>query len=171
MTFAKEPAQFSTITCLNWIDVLKNEREKDIVIQSLSFLTKERRVMIFSFVIMSNHLHLVWQVQGDFMLKDVQRDFLKYTSQQILKNFRNENSSMLRELLVNSKDRKYQIWERDSLHIPLWSSAVFDQKIEYVHQNPVKAALVEFPSDYKYSSAGFYEQKGYQWEFLTHVDG
>jgi hypothetical protein len=49
----------------------------------LSFLVKDQRIPIFAFV-MSNHFHLIWQMLGDHKRDNVQRDFLKYTGQQIL---------------------------------------------------------------------------------------
>ena len=108
---------------------------------------------------------------GDHKREDVQRDFLKYTSQQILKILRNEKSVVLDELLVQSIDRKYQIWERNPLSISLWSGKVMDQKLEYIHYNPVKAGLCKYPSEYVYSSAGFYYDSDKRWSFLIHCDG
>jgi len=58
---------------------------------------------------------------GEHQRETVQRDFLKYTAQQILKIQRNEKAPLQVELLVHAKDRKFQIWERNSLSIPLWS--------------------------------------------------
>lgn len=64
---------------------------------------------------------------------------------------------MLGELLVGAKDRKYHVWGRNSLNVPLlWSEKVPEQKLEYIHLNPVKAGLCEHPEDYKYSSVRFY---------------
>ena len=171
MIIAKEHAEFLTVTCLDWKLILKEDRFKNIVIDSLRFLSKEERIQVNAFVIMSNHFHLIWQVLGDHKRDDVQRDFLKFTGQQILKILRNENSELQNELLVQSKDRKYQVWERNSLGIPLWSPEVFWQKVEYIHYNPVKAGLCEYPEDYKYSSARFYEKNDKDWDFLVHHEG
>ena len=165
---AKEYAEFITVTCLEWVHILKEDRFKDIVIDSLRFLSKEGRIRLYGFVIMSNLFHLIWQVLGDHKRNDVQRDFLKFTGQQILKILRNENSEMQMELLVQAKDRKYQVWERNSLGIPLWSPEVFWQKLEYIHYNPVKVGLCEYPEDYKYSSARFYLKNEKDWNFLVH---
>ena len=101
----------------------------------------------------------------------MQRDFLKYTGQQILKLMRNDGSLVLKELLVNARDRKHQVWERDSLGVPLWTPEVFEQKLDYIHNNPVKAGLCKFPDDYKYSSASFYEKNEKDWVFLSHHEG
>jgi len=169
--YAKEHAEFLTVTCLEWKPILEEDRFKNIIIDSLCFLTKANRIMVYAFVIMNNHFHLIWQIAGDHKQDQVQRDFLKFTSQQILKILRNENSPRLHELLVQAKDRKYQVWERNSLGIPVWSGEVIWQKLDYIHNNPVKAGLCKYPEDYKYSSAKFYYSSHKNWEFLIHCDG
>jgi len=167
----KQYAEFVTITCLEWKHVLQDDRVKDIITASLSFLVREQRVIVYAFVIMSNHMHLIWQMVGDHKRESVQRDFLKYTSQRILKLFNEEASPMLSELLVNAKDRKYQVWKRDSLGIPIWSDSVLWQKLEYIHSNPIKAGLCTYSTDYVYSSATYYFQGASRWTFLSHVNG
>ncbi len=86
----KQYADFITVTCLEWNPILEEDRLKDIIVESLSFLSKSKRVNVFAFVIMSNHFHLIWQMLADNERENVHRDFLKYTSQQILKILRNE---------------------------------------------------------------------------------
>ena len=169
--YSKEHPEFITITCLEWKPLLEEDRFKDIITNSLDFLTTQKRILVYGFVIMSNHFHLIWQMLSDHLREEVQRDFLKYTAQQILKLLRNENSSMTQDVLVNAKDRKRQVWERNSLSIPVWSASVFNEKLEYIHYNPVKAGLCQYPEDYKYSSARFYELNEKNWQFLTHHEG
>jgi putative transposase len=171
MVFSKEHAEFLTVTCLEWKHVLKEDKFKDIITASLTHLAKSNHVYVYGFVIMPNHFHLIWQMVGDYKRANVQRDFLKYTSQQILKAMRSEKSKLLGELLVNAKDRKYQVWERNSLSVPLWTPKVFEQKLDYIHHNPVRAGLCKFPEEYKYSSARFYEENVNDWVFLTHHGG
>ena len=84
---------------------------------------------------------------------------------------RYEKLSVMEELAVHAKDRKYEVWERNSLGVPLWTNEVFWQKLDYIHHNPVKAGLCNYPEDYKYSSASFYYKADYVWDFLTHCDG
>lgn len=168
---SKQYADFITVTCLEWTPLLEEDRFKDIVVNSLSFLSEKKRVTVYSFVIMRNHFHLIWQMLGNHKREAVQRDFLKYTAQQILKILLKEKSPFLDKLLVHAKDRKYQIWERNSLSIPLWSGEVIYQKLEYIHYNPVSADLCNYPDEYKYSSAKFYYRQDRQWKFLVHCDG
>ena len=170
MIYSKHHPDFTTITCLKWNPILEDDRHKEIIINSLRFLTKESRAVIYGFVIMMNHFHLIWQIMGEHDRGDVQRDFLKFTGQQILKNFRNENSLKLKDLFVQAKDRKYQVWERNSLSIPLWTPKVLLQKLEYIHNNPIRAGLCKESEDYKYSSARFYLCNEKDWGFLQHFN-
>jgi len=97
----------------------------------------------------------------------VQRDFLRYSSKRLIDDLKKVNPVLLEEFKVNAKDRTYQIWERNSLTIDIWSEQVFLQKLEYIHNNPVKAGLCREAVDYKYSSARFYETGISEFGFLS----
>ena len=163
-----EYPQFFTATIIEWKKLLAPDKYKDIIIDSLRFLVNENRIKLNAFVIMENHLHLIWQMQPKNKPAAVQRDFLKYTAQQIKSDLQKNHPDMLAQLKVNSKDRTYQIWKRNSLSIELSSVKVFQQKLDYIHYNPVKAALCNFPEAYRYSSASLYVLNKTEWEFLTH---
>ena len=62
----------------------------------------------------------------------------------------------LEEFKVNKHDRAYQFWKREALSVELFTPVVFSQKLEYIHNNPVLAGLCNFPEEYYYSSAHFY---------------
>jgi len=163
-----EYPQFFTATNLEWKKLLQHDKYKDIVIDSLRFLVKDKRILLYAFVIMENHLHLVWQMQAGVSPVAVQRDFLKYTAQRIKTNLQKHHPEVLKHFKVNTKDRRYQFWERNALSVELRTDKVFLQKIDYLHNNPVKAGLCILPEQYRYSSASFYELNKTEWEFLTH---
>ena len=163
-----EYPQFFTATNLEWKRLLKPDKYKDIIISSMRFLVNNKRVKIFAFVIMENHFHTIWQILPDYNPADVQRDFLKYTAQQIKKDLQRYHPDILKHFKVNAKDREYQFWERNALSIEIRSSSVFIQKLEYIHWNPVKAGICKSPEEYKYSSALFYESGTNNWDFLSH---
>jgi putative transposase len=156
MRQAKDHAHFFTATCLEWKPLLAEDSMKSIIVNSLNFLNKAGRVDVFAFCIMSNHIHLIWQMLGDHKRESVQRDFLKYTGQQMLAKLREINSSLVNELYIGAKDRKYQVWERNALSLTLESDRFFFQKLEYIHQNPVSAGLCRYAEDYYFPSASFY---------------
>ena len=163
--------QFFTATILEWKPLLKEDKHKDIIIESLRFLVKEKRVIVYAFVIMSNHIHLVWQIQAGYIRESVQRDFLKFTGQQLKYDLQKNNAGLLQSFSVRSKDRQYQFWERHSLSIDLFNESVLLQKIAYIHQNPVKAGLCSLIESYKYSSARFYETGIDEFGFIEHIKG
>jgi REP element-mobilizing transposase RayT len=163
--------QFFTATILEWKHLLNENKYKDIIVESLRFLVKEKRVVVYSFVIMPNHIHIIWHIQGGYRRENVQRDFLKFTSQKIKYDLKNDNNDLLKEFEVNAKDRQYQLWERNPLSIDIYNRKVFMEKLNYIHRNPVheKWSLCKYPEDYKYSTAQFYQTGKDNWGFLTHI--
>ena len=164
-----EYPHFFTATNLEWKKLLLPDKHKDIIIESMRFIVSEKRVVIYGFVIMPNHLHIIWQLQADHKRENVQRDFLKFTAQKIKDDLLLHNPIELEKYLVDAKDRKYQFWERNALSVEIWSEKVFMQKLRYMHENPVRAGLCQYALQYKYSSAKFYHTGIDNWGFLTHI--
>jgi len=169
--FPIEYPQFYTATILEWKHLLAEDKHKDIIIESLQFLAKEKRIVLNAFVIMSNHIHLIWQPMFGYTLSDIQSSFMKYTAQQFKRSLINSNSEILEDFKKNKYDRSYQFWKREPLSVELRTHAVFIQKLEYVHYNAVKAGLCIYPEEYYYSSAKFYYGGTDDFKMLTHFSG
>ena len=129
------------------------------------------RIELNAFVIMSNHIHLIWQPLFSHSPSSIQASFMKYTAQQLKRFLINNNENALGSFKVNKYDRKYQLWKREPLSIELISQDLFNQKLEYIHYNPVSAGLCEKPEDHYYSSAKFYYDGTNSFEMLTHFSG
>jgi putative transposase len=168
-----EHPQFFTATILEWKPLLKQDKYKDIIIDSLRFLVNNRRVIINGFVIMPNHIHLIWQMREGINASHVQRDFLKFTAQQMKFDLEKNHPKVLEHFKVNLKDRLYQFWENRPLSIPIYSSQVLEQKLNYIHSNPVqeKWRLADLPENYYYSSAKYYLLNEDEFGFITHYRG
>lgn len=164
--------QFFTATILEWKHLLKQDKYKQVITDSLAFLAEEKRVTIYGFVIMPNHIHLLWRINENYKRKDVQRDFLKFTAQKIKLDLQTNHPLVLEKFLVNAKDRKYQIWERNPLSIDTYTREVLLQKLNYIHNNPIqeKWKLSDTPEEYKYSSAAYYICNNEDWKFITHYN-
>ena len=162
--------QFFTATILEWKHLLKQDKYKGIILESLTFLVREKRVKLFGFVIMPNHIHLIWFILPPHKQEEVQRDFLKYTGQQIKFDLKANHPQVLEKFYVGLKDRSYQFWERNALSVDLYSRQVIEQKLEYIHLNPLGARwdLVTKPEYYKWSSANYYEAGKDELGILTH---
>ncbi len=160
--------QFFTATIHEWQDALADDRNKNIIVDSLKFLVTEKRIELNAFVIMSNHIHLIWQPLFGCTSSAVQASFIKYTAQQLKRSLMKNDEESNANFKVNKYDREYQIWKREPLSIELITPSVFNQKLEYIHYNPVIAGLCEKPEDYYYSSARFYYDGTDQFGMLTH---
>lgn len=162
--------QFITITNLNWLPVLQNDHHKEIVLEAIARRVTLQQVTVYGFVIMPNHLHVIWQLHDGINRADFQRDFLKFTARSILYFMQMNDDPLLTSLRVKTADRQYQVWERNSLSIDLYSEAVFVQKLKYIHNNPIqpKWNLAHWPADYPWSSAGLYETGVSPFSFVSH---
>ena len=118
-------------------------------------------------------MHLIWQLQDNIIKEHFQRDFLKFTARSILQFMRIHEDPLLESLKVSAPDRQYQVWERNSLSIDIYSEKILLQKLNYIHNNPVhpKWRLSDFPENYKYSSASFYETGISEFDWLSHFRG
>ena len=120
---------------------------------------------------MPNHYHVIWSICEGYSPQDVQRDFHKWTSKQLIKWMKEHQPQMLAEFTVAAKDRYIQIWERNPLPIELFSGEIIRQKLEYIHHNPCHAKwrLAERPEQYRYSSAQYYILNKDEWGFITNI--
>ena len=124
-----------------------------------------------AFVLMSNHVHIIWQPLQEYTLTQIQSSFMTQTAKVIKKKLALENPEVLEQLRVNKYDRTYQIWKREPLSVELFTEKAFLQKLEYIHENPVNAGLVNFAEEYKYSSAKFYNDGTDEFNMITHYSG
>ena len=168
-----EHLQFFTATILEWKSLLKQPKYKSIIIESLRFLVHNNRIIVNGFVIMPNHVHIIWQMKSGINPSHVQRDFLKFTAQQIKFDLVENHPKVLAHFKVNQKDRQFQFWEHRPLSIPIYSVHVMEQKLNYMHNNPIqeKWRLATLPEDYFYSSAKFYLLNEDDFGFITHYRG
>lgn len=150
---------FTTATILNWNTLLGDDSYKNIIISSLQNLKNQQLLTVFAYVIMPNHMHIIWSENEHDRKESIQTSFFKYTAHQFIQKLRSENPNLLKKFYVNKSDRKYQFWQKNTLDIEIFSEKMFDQKLNYLHNNPLqeKWQIVDDPVKYRYSSASFYE--------------
>ena len=160
---------FWTATIHNWLHLLAGDINKQTIIDSLKKLSDDKLITVYAFVIMPNHIHLIWQ-QNELNGKETPKgSLLKYTAHVFLQQLKAESKSHLYE--VNALNKKHEIWQRDSLGIEIYSRAVAKQKLDYIHFNPVsgKWQLSKDDLSYYYSSARFYETGIDDFGFLNNL--
>ena len=169
--FPLEASKFFTATIYQWNHLLADDNHKNIIVDSLRFLVTDKRIELNAFVIMSNHIHLIWHPLSGFTSSGIQASFMKFTAQQLKRSLIKNDVEALSAFKVNKYDREFQIWKREPLSIELISENLFKQKLEYIHYNPVKAGLCEVQEKYYYSSAKFYQDGTNSFGMLKHYSG
>ncbi|MFI5162125.1 MAG: hypothetical protein ACHQHN_12670 [Sphingobacteriales bacterium] len=112
--------QFFTATILEWKPLLKDDSYQDIIIKSLQFLKNEGSIVIYAFVIMPNHIHLIWQIQDGYKQDNVQIRLMKFTAQQMKFKLIDTDNARLTWFRADTSDREYQFWERNALSVDLF---------------------------------------------------
>jgi REP element-mobilizing transposase RayT len=160
----KGKAYFLTMTVVGWIDVFTRSNHKKIITNSLSYCQKNKGLVIFGYCLMPSHLHLIARAENFNTLSDILRDFKKFTSKAIIQQILNEPESrrdwMIQYFKKAGENLKgisnYKFWQ-DGNHAEMISSNnFFDEKLDYIHNNPVNNLIVERPEDYIFSSARNY---------------
>jgi putative transposase len=160
--------QFFTATIKEWKALLKPDKYKVIIIQELQSLVHDDKLILYAYCIMNNHIHLIWQFKDENQSEEIRKSFLESTAKAFKKDLTVCHPQVLVLFSSTQKDRSYHFWKRRPLSIDLFTEDVFNQKLNYIHENPIRAGICGLPEDYKYSSAGFYLNGMDPFNMLTH---
>lgn len=156
---------FLTFTTCNWIDIFTRPLYKDVLVDSLRFCQEKKGLELFAWVIMTNHIHLIARAEPSVLLHDIVRDFKKYTSVTLCRMIESNQQESRKEWMLwmlaraaqkTSKHQKYLLWQEGYHPVELSSNQIMEQKLDYLHQNPVKEGWVDTAEEYVYSSARVY---------------
>ena len=154
---------FLTCTIVYWIDLFTRKEYKDILVNSLNHCVEQKGLKVHAWVLMSNHLHIICRTEAPHKMSDFLRDFKKFTSKAFAAAIQ-ELPESRKEWLLDKfafearrtrRAEYYKIWKDDNHAIDMRRVDVW-QKVNYIHENPVRSGCVEFPEQYLYSSARDY---------------
>ncbi|MFD1257207.1 transposase [Mucilaginibacter terrae] len=154
---------FVTLSVVGWIDVFTRAEYCEEVIKNLEYCRKHKGLKIYAYCIMSSHIHLI-VAHDESRLPNIIRDFKSFTAKQIIHSIINNPTESRKEWLLylfkffaaqQSQNSEYQFWQKTIHPTELITAPVFEQKVDYIHHNPVAAGLVTEATTYKYSSACF----------------
>jgi REP element-mobilizing transposase RayT len=159
----QDKLHFVTLQVVEWVDIFSRENYRKIITKNLNYCVENKGLEIYAWVIMSNHIHLLVKSTTDNLSGTI-RDFKSYTSKLILAGIQEINESrkdwMLKlfeaAALKHKRNTNYQFWTHDNHSEHVFSNKFMEQKLEYIHYNPVRAEIVDKPEDYRYSSARDY---------------
>jgi len=158
---------FVTFTVVEWIDLFIRNEYRQIIIDSLYYCKQNKGLRIHAYCIMSSHVHLILSVTDGYKLSDTIRDFKRYTSVKLIEliteNLRESRRAWLLWMFKkagqnNSRNCNFQLWQQHNHPIELDNNVMMDQRLNYIHLNPVVAGFVNDPSAWIWSSCSDYEK-------------
>ena len=149
---------FLTCTVVNWLPIFSSRFVAQIILDSFTFLQKQKRLELYAYVLLENHLHCIASSRN--LSKEI-GDFKSFTARKMIDFFEERKAvHILKQLelykLKGKKDRDYQIWQEGSHPQLIQNHEMLNQKIEYIPNNPVKRGYVDNPLHWRYSSARNY---------------
>ncbi len=162
---------FITCTVIQWVDVFSRKDYRDIIVDSLNYCIESKGLNVHAWCLMSNHLHLIVSCREDQKLSDLIRDFKKYTSGMIIQAISNNQYESRKHWMLwifrkagenNKRNETFQFWQQHNRPIECTNPNILETRINYLHENPVRAGIVNFEGDYLYSSGRDYyrDEKG-----------
>ena len=154
-------AHFVTFSVVGWIDVFSREHYKEIFTNSLKHCQENKGLNLHAWVIMTNHVHLIISSNTN-KIEDIVRDLKKYTSKKIIAAIQENLTESRKEWILNlfsyagknnNNNTEFQFWKQDYHPIELNTAEKLKERLDYLHENPVRSGLVWEPWHYKYSSA------------------
>jgi putative transposase len=159
---------FLTFQVVAWVDLFTRRTYSDIVVDAFNYCVQHKRLQVHAWVIMSNHVHCLVS-SGNGTLSDTVRDLKRHTARQLLKEIQESRESRKEWILFqfrhaarqHVRNKEYQVWAHEShaVGIDPYIRNMGLSKLNYIHDNPVRAGLVWQPEDYLYSSATDYAGK------------
>ncbi len=150
---------FITTSTRQWVPLLFNDTTFNILLDSLKYCQKNKNLNLHGYVIMTNHLHAIISHPDYDQIPNVIRDFKRHTATEI-KNYLQGLGDFSQLFWIepfHTKERgDNRIWQEGYHPVAIESAAFFEQKLNYIHFNPVKKGFVEQPEHWKYSSARNY---------------
>lgn len=158
-----EALYYTTTTVVCWIDLFTRKEYKYILINAIAFCQKEKGVVVHAYCIMPSHFHMIVSTKSN-PLNEIFRDLKKYVTREIIKEIDVINESrrewLKRAFVQSGKDlkriTKHKIWQDGNHPVLLDNNIIVQEKIDYIHHNPVEGEIVDEPEYYWYSSARDY---------------
>ena len=159
----QDAAYFLTPSVVELAHAFMKNKHKQILCDSLNHCVDTKGLEIFSYVIMSSHMHMMVRAKNN-NLSDVIRDFKKFSSRKLIETLNSNpeiGSTQLLEIYSTGgsnqkKKSAHQVWQYNNHAEEVYSPNFTLSKIRYIHNNPVEAGLVGRPEEYYYSSARDY---------------
>ena len=158
---------FISFATVYWIDVFVREDYCSLLTGNLDYCRKNKGMILYAWPRcfgVSNHVHVIFRAENENP-DELIGGFKSYTSRELVRMISDNPEESRKDWLLplmeragNSKSnvKNRQFWQHGSHPIELWSTTVIQEKIDYIHRNPIEAGFVLNEVDCKYSSARSY---------------
>jgi putative transposase len=155
---------FVSFAVVYWIDLFIRDEYKKVVLDSWQYCMANKGMELYGWCIMTSHIHIIIGSHGD-KLEKIMQNMKRHTSEMLHKTILNHKGESRKEWMLwlmeragkkNSNNGDFQLWQQNNNPIELYNLKMAWQKLDYIHNNPVKAGIVEKAEDYLYSSARNY---------------
>ena len=161
-----DSAYFVTLTVTGWIDVFTRKNHKLVLINSLKYCQQHKGLVIFGWCLMPSHLHMIVRAEGQYALSEILLDFKKYISKAIVKQMQEEPESRREWILEQffkageqlNRIKNYKFWQDGNQPKEIYGNNFLEEKLNYIHNNPVEEMIVTKPEEYLFSSARDYAE-------------
>jgi putative transposase len=165
---------FVTFSIVEWLPIFVAEEPCCIVADSLNYCHEHKHLRVNAFVVMPTHLHaIVYDEDFDAnRLKQTLGDMRKYTGQQLTKHCLSHMPPCFGSVLrrTAAKDRQHRLWQGGTHPEAVFSKSFWRQKIDYIHNNPIRKGLVREAHHWRFSSAAYWLEGGESDVNLTPVN-
>jgi len=148
------PVLYITLVANHRLPVFRTDKMRELMCKFIDEARASAGFLLFAYVVMLDHLHLL--TSRPSTTSDVLRVVKGLTARRVIDYLKENNyASSLKKLehQVRDKNYKYSLWQTEKNVLPIFSEKLFMEKLNYIHQNPVRAGLVERAIDYRWSSA------------------
>lgn len=140
------------------------------ILDNFKFYNERYKARLMAYVLLVNHIHFVIYFEEENRLSDYMRDFKKFTSRTIRDHLLKNHTELATSIVHEQRHQFFKIWDDRFDDVFLLSRDVCETKINYIHENPVRAGLVQSPEEYRYSSATFYLTENKKSSLLDYRD-
>lgn len=152
---------FVSFSVIGWIDVFTRRGYQEILVKSIKYCQQNKNLKLYYYAIMPSHIHFItYSENGE--LSGILRDMKAYTAKQIIKAIEENPQESRKEWMLNqfryhgnnsAQKQAMQFWKHDNHPFFLCSNRMIKQKVDYIHYNPVESGYVNYPQEWRLSSA------------------
>jgi putative transposase len=151
----QEAIYFITFTVVNWIDLFIRDEYREIILKSLRYCQENKGLIVHAYCIMTSHVHLIVSIGDGNNLSDVIRDYKSFTSGALKQSIKEHPKESRKEWMIwmferagkkNKRNQDFQLWQQHNHPIQLSTQEMIDQRLDYIHNNPMVGGFVDDPT-------------------------